>query len=176
VLEDIDPYDRQEISFFSIPHGSVADVILGCVNFPGSESIECELANGLTGTPNEYNAPKVVVVGSARGGKISHTSSFQFCPCEGGSFNNFGPCYDYDPEVLKLVQMAGLIPAQKDDESDDQGSETSEENVFDSSEIEDLIHDEENYIYFVENKCGEKYGVEHEGWLGTDYFRRRTSL
>ncbi|PQE31388.1 hypothetical protein CJF32_00001970 [Rutstroemia sp. NJR-2017a WRK4] len=178
VLEDIDPYDRQEISFFSIPDHSLVNVALHMKDFPRGEEIEEELGKGLSGNPNEHDAPKVIVVGSARGRKISHTSSFPFCPCEseGMTFNNFGPCYDYDPDVLRRVRVAASIPDQMEEDSDDQAPETSEKIVIESSEVDDLIRDEDGYRRFVANACEGKYGVKHEEWLGIDYFRWRSSL
>ncbi|PQE29051.1 hypothetical protein CJF30_00004084 [Rutstroemia sp. NJR-2017a BBW] len=164
VVEDIDPNQ-----------GSHAHLALYMKNFPRSEHIELELTRTLlSGAPAEYDPPKVIVVGAARGGKISHTSSFPFCPCVSDSnitFNNFGPCYDYDPEVLRLVRLAASLPDQIEEDSDDQALETSENIVIESSEVEDLIRDEDGYLSFIANACEGKYGVKHEEWLGTDYFR-----
>lgn len=163
VLDEVDPYDRGEINFFSIPYGSHLHRSLignGC-HHPSIVTYSPVLE------PSSISvAAEIVTVGAARGNLISHAGTYQVCPCAGVQVDfasakfDARSCFDFSPDSTEV---------ECDAEAD--SLEESEETILDPTEIDDLLRDEENYLHFVENNCAKKYGVKHEEWFGHEYLR-----
>ncbi|KAI9645567.1 hypothetical protein NHQ30_006309 [Ciborinia camelliae] len=175
VVEDIDPYQRGEITFLDIPRNCHIHPDF-CVFSEASNIIQAfgDLKWDLT---LPWRVPRVSIVGAARGNHVSHMGQYQKCGCNGvplppGSIFRNHPCEAYipNPVIVAGVVTEGESTYEVEDDLDE------EDWGLDDNELEDLISDEEMYNQFTEDYCEGKYGVNHEQWVGIDYLLSRISL
>ncbi|KAF7872387.1 hypothetical protein EAF04_003308 [Stromatinia cepivora] len=176
VVEDIDPYQKGEITFHDIPRN--------CHLHPGS-CVFCEasaIAKGFKdlkwNLTSPWKVPAVSVVGAARNHHLSHMGQYQICACNGfpllpGLAYRNHPCGEYHPEPAKV---AGLVTTESDMSEVVDDDLPKEEWGLPEDELEELIIDEDLYHGFVEKYCDGKYGVNHEQWLSIDYLLSRPLL
>ncbi|KAF7956724.1 hypothetical protein EAE96_004054 [Botrytis aclada] len=180
VVEDIDPYQKREITFHDIP----ANIRL----HPQSFCAFCgahEIVRGFTDIKWDltctWRVPSVSVVGAARNGKLSHMGQYQRCECNNfpqipGVTYRHHPCEEYHPKAPKVASQVDDVYADDDVSNVVKDDLPEEEWGLAENELDELISDEEAYYTFVAEYCEGEYGVNHEKWLGIDYMLSRPFL
>ncbi|KAK6606210.1 hypothetical protein H4I96_04672 [Botrytis cinerea] len=157
VVEDINPYQKGDITFHNIP----ANIRLHPSNFCAFCGA-LKIVRGFTDMKWDltctWKVPSVSVVGAARNGKLSHMGQYQRCDCN----NSRIPVDDVDADDFTSKFDKDDLP--------------EEEWGLAENELGELISEEESYHTFVVEYCEGEYGVNHEKWLGIDYMLSRPFL
>ncbi|TGO46123.1 hypothetical protein BOTNAR_0612g00030 [Botryotinia narcissicola] len=180
VVEDINPYQKGEITLHDIPANIRLHPPVFCA-FCGAH----EIVRGFTDVKWDltctWRVPSVSVVGAARDGKLSHMGQYQRCGCNNfpqipGVTYQHPPCEEYRPKPAKIAVQLGDVDADDDIPKLVEDDLLEEEWGLAENELDELISDEEVYYTFVAEYCEGEYGVNHEKWLGIDYMLSRPFL
>lgn len=164
VVEDIDPYQRGEITFLKIPSNCHRHPRF-CAFCRTSEIVRA-LENFKWKRTSSWKVPSVSVVGAARNNHVCHLGEYYLCECNGirpppGRTNHNHPC-----AAFRNLDISDVV---EDDLPE-------EEWGLCEGELEELIADEDFYNCFIEEYCDGKYGANHDQWIGIDYLMSRNSL